>query len=47
MAPVPEPARHLYWKVDDAEIYRVIREDLSDLDEYLASLGRYLRADLG
>jgi uncharacterized protein YutE (UPF0331/DUF86 family) len=37
---------HLYWRVVDAEVYRVIREDLGDLDAYLASLGRYLDADL-
>lgn len=33
---------HLYWKVDDGEVCRVIQEDLEDLDAYLASLGRYL-----
>lgn len=37
---------HLYWKVDDAEIYRVIHEDLGDFDRYLGSIGDYLRADL-
>lgn len=37
---------HLYWKVDDREVHRVIREDLGDFDRYLESLGRYLRADL-
>ena len=37
---------HLYWRVVDAEVHRVIREDLGDFDEYLASLGRYLGADL-
>jgi uncharacterized protein YutE (UPF0331/DUF86 family) len=37
---------HLYWKVEDAEVYRVIREELGDLDRYLASIGRYLAAEL-
>ena len=37
---------HLYWKVEDAEVYRVIREDLGDFDRYLASLGHYLKAEL-
>jgi uncharacterized protein YutE (UPF0331/DUF86 family) len=37
---------HLYWRVDDAEIYRVIQEDLGDLEEYLRSLGLFLKADL-
>jgi uncharacterized protein YutE (UPF0331/DUF86 family) len=37
---------HLYWRVDDAEVYRVIREELGDFDRYLASIGRYLAAEL-
>lgn len=37
---------HLYWRVADAEVHRVIREDLGDFDAYLASLGRYLHAEL-
>jgi uncharacterized protein YutE (UPF0331/DUF86 family) len=35
------------WKVDDAEVYRVLQEDLRDLDEYLLSIGRYLGTALG
>ncbi|MBI4588662.1 MAG: DUF86 domain-containing protein, partial [Candidatus Rokubacteria bacterium] len=30
---------HLYWKVEDDEIHRVIQEDLADFDRYLASVG--------
>ena len=37
---------HLYWKVDDAEVHRVIREDLGDLARYLAAVGEYLKTDL-
>jgi len=37
---------HLYWKVDDSEVYRVIREDLGDFDRYLASIGHYLKSEL-
>lgn len=37
---------HLYARVDDGEVYRVIRESLGDLDEYLQSIGRYLAADI-
>lgn len=37
---------HLYRKVEDAEVYRVIREDLGDFDRYLASVGHYLKAEL-
>lgn len=37
---------HLYWKVEDGEVFRVIQEDLGDFDAYLADLGRYLKAEL-
>jgi uncharacterized protein YutE (UPF0331/DUF86 family) len=37
---------HLYARVDDVEVHRVIREDLGDLEEYLIAVGRYLRADI-
>ena len=37
---------HLYAKVDDAEVYRIIREDLGDFERYLASLAQYLKAEL-
>ena len=38
---------HLYWKVDDREVHRVIREDLADLDRYLRAVGAYLGGELG
>lgn len=38
---------HLYWRVDDREVHRVIREDLGDLDDYLAAVGAYLERNLG
>jgi uncharacterized protein YutE (UPF0331/DUF86 family) len=37
---------HLYWRVDDAEVYRVMREDLGDLEEYLRAVGQYVKAEL-
>lgn len=37
---------HLYARVDDGEVYRVIREDLGDLERYLSSVGRYLKAEI-
>ncbi len=37
---------HLYWKVEDGEVHRVIREDLDDFDQYLISVGRYLNTEL-
>jgi uncharacterized protein YutE (UPF0331/DUF86 family) len=38
---------HMYAAVDDRRVYRVIRERLGDLEEYLQSIGRHLKADLG
>jgi uncharacterized protein YutE (UPF0331/DUF86 family) len=37
---------HVYARVDDAQVYRVLQEDLGDFDRYLESVGRYLKADL-
>jgi uncharacterized protein YutE (UPF0331/DUF86 family) len=37
---------HLYARVDDVQGHRVIRENLRDLERYLASVGRYLKAEL-
>jgi len=37
---------HLYWKVDDREVLRAIRENLQDFDSYLDAIGRYLQAKL-
>lgn len=37
---------HRYARVNDGEVHRVIREDLGDLERYLASVGRYLKAEI-
>jgi uncharacterized protein YutE (UPF0331/DUF86 family) len=47
MARFPNLLVHLYARVDDREVHRVIREDLGDFDAYLASIGRYLEAEIG
>jgi uncharacterized protein YutE (UPF0331/DUF86 family) len=47
MARVRNLLVHLYGRVDDYRVYRIIREDLGDFDEYLLSVARYLKADLG
>ncbi len=31
---------HLYWKTDDAKVFRVIREDLGDIRAFLALVER-------
>lgn len=38
---------HVYANVNDGEVYRVIHESLGDLEEYLLSVGRYLKVDIG
>jgi uncharacterized protein YutE (UPF0331/DUF86 family) len=40
MARVRNLLVHLYWRIDNAEVYRVITEDLGDFDEYLQSVSR-------
>jgi len=37
---------HMYWRIENARIYRVIREDLGDYDAYLAAVGRFLTTEL-
>jgi uncharacterized protein YutE (UPF0331/DUF86 family) len=37
---------HLYWKVDDREVLRIIRENIQDFDAYLQAIGHYLKAEL-
>jgi len=37
---------HLYARVDDAQVHRVMQQDLGDFDRYLQSVGRYLESDL-
>lgn len=37
---------HLYWKVDDREVFRAIQENLQDFDSYLDAIGRFLQAEL-
>ena len=37
---------HLYWRVDDREVFRVIREHLDDFENYLLAVGRYLKAEM-
>ena len=37
---------HMYWRIDNARIYKIIREDLGDFEAYLAAVGRFLAAEL-
>ena len=37
---------HLYARVNDREVHRVVREDLGDLERYLEAVGRHLKAEI-
>lgn len=37
---------HVYWRVDDREVFRVVNERLDDFELYLRALGRYLKAEV-
>ncbi len=34
---------HLYWKVDNREVYRILRENLSDLTEFREVIAEWLK----
>ncbi|MBS1257208.1 MAG: hypothetical protein MAG551_00244 [Candidatus Scalindua arabica] len=33
---------HLYWKVDNRKVYKVIKEDIGDIEEYLEGIGIFV-----
>lgn len=37
---------HLYWKVEDREVFRIIQVHLCDFDEYLQAVGRFVESEL-
>lgn len=37
---------HLYWKVDDREVFRIIKDHLRDFDEYVQAVGQYVKSGL-
>jgi len=37
---------HMYWRIDNGRIYRIVLEDLGDFEAYLAAVGRFLAAEL-
>ena len=34
---------HLYWQVDDAKVYEIIKKDLGDLEEYQRQIAKRLQ----
>lgn len=37
---------HLYWNVEDREVYRILWERLGDFDEYSDAVGRFVESSL-
>lgn len=37
---------HVYWQVDDREVFRIIQAHLGDFDRCLMAIGQYLKAEL-
>jgi uncharacterized protein YutE (UPF0331/DUF86 family) len=31
---------HVYWEIDDAKVFEIIREDLKDLEEFMGEVGK-------
>lgn len=31
---------HIYWEIDDVEIFKIIQEDLKDLEEFTGKVGK-------
>jgi uncharacterized protein YutE (UPF0331/DUF86 family) len=36
---------HLYWKVDNQRVYRIIQDDLGDLDTFRQQVSAWLTMD--
>jgi uncharacterized protein YutE (UPF0331/DUF86 family) len=33
---------HLYWKVDNSRVYKIIKDDINDIDAYLKAVSGYV-----
>ncbi|AGK60563.1 hypothetical protein Asulf_00542 [Archaeoglobus sulfaticallidus PM70-1] len=33
---------HIYWKVDDRKVYEIMRKDISDLEEFIEEVKKYV-----
>lgn len=38
---------HIYWEVDDRELYRYLRERLQDISEFLKKFGSFIGTEKG
>lgn len=37
---------HLYWEVDKEELYRILQENLRDIERFMAELARFIGRDI-
>lgn len=37
---------HLYWRVDDERVYRILVENLDDIDQFLEAMGKILLKEI-
>lgn len=37
---------HLYWRVDDERVYRILVENLDDFDQFLEAIGKVLLREM-
>ncbi|MGQ9631109.1 MAG: type VII toxin-antitoxin system HepT family RNase toxin [bacterium] len=37
---------HIYWSVDNAEVYRILSENLGDLERFLLDIGGFMGRDI-
>jgi uncharacterized protein YutE (UPF0331/DUF86 family) len=38
---------HLYWEIDNKRVYRILVENLDDIDQFLNSIGVFLKKEMG
>jgi uncharacterized protein YutE (UPF0331/DUF86 family) len=36
---------HLYWRIDNEQIYQILTRNLDDIDQFLEVLGKFLKQD--
>jgi len=33
---------HIYWKIDDKKVYEIMKKDISDLEEFIEEVKKYV-----
>lgn len=34
---------HIYWEVDDAVVYEILREDIDDIEKFMHNFAEFLK----